>query len=144
MDSYVLVISLLIIMGAGRILPVDRKRNIEAHVGEPFDTYNEKISYYTQGKDISESVEQFILSTFEDDNDDYESESELSIYESIKNENILILTKIEKLYNSFKSYTADHDRHHPHEIPLTSIVTTEPHSLTVRIKLRRLEPDSMV
>ena len=35
-------------------------------------------------------------------------------------------------------------RHHPHEIPLISIVTTEPHSMTVRIKPEKLEPDSMV
>ena len=33
---------------------------------------------------------------------------------------------------------------HPHEIPLISIVTTEPQSMTVRIKPEKLEPDSMV
>ena len=41
-------------------------------------------------------------------------------------------------------YTADHDRHHPHEIPLLSIVTTELHSMTVRIRPRKLEPDTIV
>ena len=144
MDGFILVFSLLLILEGGRSLPVDRKRNIVANVSESFDNNYEKVSFDTQGKDISESVEQFILSRFEDDNDDYKSESELSIYESIKNENILILTKIERLYNAFKSYTADHDSHHPHEIPLISIVTTEPHSMTVRIKPKKLEPDSMV
>ena len=144
MDSSILVFSLLIILEGGRSVPVDRKRNIEAHVSESFDSNYEKVRFDTQVKDISESVEQFILSTFEDDIDDYESVNELSIYESIKNENISILTKIERLYNAFKSYTADHDRHHPHEIPLLSIVSTEPYSLTVRITPRKLEPDTMV
>ena len=112
---------------------MDRKRNIEAHVGDSVDNQKDKInmSFDTQGKDISESVEQFNPSTFEDDNEGYESESERFIYESIKNVNILILTKIERLYNAFKSYTVDHDCHRPHEIPLLSIGTTEPHSISL-------------
>ena len=73
MDSFILAFSLLLILEGGRSLPVDRKRNIEAHVSESFDNNYEKVRFDTQGKDISESVEQFILSTLEDDNDDYES-----------------------------------------------------------------------
>ena len=143
MDCSILVFSLLLILEVGRCSPVDRKRNIEAHVGESFGK-NFDQSFDTEEKDVFDSVEQFSLSSFEDNEEDYESESEHSIYASIKNENISILTKIERLYNAFKSYTADHDRHHPHEIPLLRIVTTEPHSLTVRIQPRKLKPDSMV
>ena len=144
MDSSVLVFSLLIILEVGRSSPVDRKRNIETNVAESFENSLDSITCDTEDKDVFDSVDQFCLSSFEDNEEDYESESEHSIYASIKNENISILTKIERLYNAFKSYTADHDRHHPHEIPLLSIVTTEPHTLTVRIKPRKLEPDTMV
>ena len=49
MDRSVLVFSLLLILDGGRSLPVDRKRNIEAHVGDSVNNHNEKISYDTQG-----------------------------------------------------------------------------------------------
>ena len=144
MDTSILVFTLLLILECGRCFPVDRKRNIEENGGESLENSFDSKRFEPQDKDVFDSVEQFFLSSFEDNDEDYQSDSEHSIYESIKNENISILTKIEKLYNAFKTYTADHDRRHPHEIPLLSIVTTEPHSMTVRIKPRKLEPDSMV
>ena len=81
MDRFILVFSLLLILEGGQSLPVDRKRNIEAHVGESFYNNYEKVSFDTQRKYISESIEQFILSTLEEDNYDCESESLLSIYD---------------------------------------------------------------
>jgi hypothetical protein len=86
-----------------------------------------------------------LKSLAENKNDeDYDSESDLSIYESIHYENVSILTKIERLYNAFKSQTLQHDRHHWHEFPLLSIVETEPHSMTIMLKPKELKPDTMV
>ena len=47
--------------------------------------------FNTQDKDVFESVENKFLSSFEDNDEGYESE--LSTYELIKNPNISILTK---------------------------------------------------
>jgi len=57
-----------------------------------------------------------------------DNEDDISIYESIRDENQDILTKIEKLYTAFKS----HEHHHGHlpDIPLLSIVEQESHSMT--------------
>ena len=83
-------------------------------------------------------------SSEESGEEDYDSENDVSIYESIRNENVSILTKIERLYNAFKSQTLQHEHHHSHEFPLLSIVEAEPHSMTIMLKPRQLKPDSMV
>ena len=77
-----------------------------------------------------------LLSTEEEYNDD------VSVYESIRDENQDILTKIEKLYSAFRS----HEHHHGHlpDLPLLSIVEQEPHSMTIRVKPREVMPDTMV
>jgi len=77
-----------------------------------------------------------LLSSEEEDGDD------VSVYESIRDENQDILTKIEKLYSAFRS----HEHHHGHlpDLPLLSIVEQEPHSMTIRIKPREVMPDTMV
>ena len=69
-------------------------------------------------------------------------EDNASIYESIRDENQDILTKIEKLYSAFKS----HEHHHGHrpDLPLVSMVEQEPHSMTIRLKPREVMPDTMV
>jgi len=76
-----------------------------------------------------------------DDSDDDEDD-ETSIYESIRDEDQDILTKIEKLYAAFKS----HEHHHGHlpDLPLLSIVEQEPHSMTIRVKPKEVQPDTMV
>ena len=80
MDSSVLVFSLLIILEVGRSSPVDRKSNIETNVAESFENSLDSITCDTEDKDVFDSVEQFCLSSFEDNEEDYESESEHSIY----------------------------------------------------------------
>ena len=77
-----------------------------------------------------------MLSSEEEYNDD------VSVYESIRDENQDILTKIEKLYSAFRS----HEHHHGHlpDLPLLSIVEQEPHSMTIRVKPREVMPDTMV
>ena len=77
-----------------------------------------------------------LLSSEEEDDDD------VSVYESIRDENQDILTKIEKLYSAFRS----HEHHHGHlpDLPLLSIVEQEPHSMTIRVKPREVMPDTMV
>jgi len=71
-----------------------------------------------------------------------DNEDDISIYESIRDENQDILTKIEKLYTAFKS----HEHHHGHlpDIPLLSIVEQEPHSMTIMVKPKEVKPDTMV
>ena len=69
-------------------------------------------------------------------------EDDISVYETIRDENQDILTKIEKLYTAFKS----HEHHHGHkpDLPLLSIVEQEPHSMTIRLKPKEVMPDTMV
>ena len=73
---------------------------------------------------------------------DEEDEDDVSVYETIRDENHDILTKIEKLYTAFKS----HEHHHGHlpDLPLLSIVEQEPHSMTIMVKPREVVPDTMV
>ena len=79
---------------------------------------------------------------FNEKEEDYDSESDVSVYESIRDEKEAILTKIERLYNAFKSQAHQHE--HLHEFPLVSIVETEPHSMTIMVKPKQLKPDTMV
>ena len=69
-------------------------------------------------------------------------EDHASIYESIRDENQDILTKIEKLYSAFKSH--EHPHGHQPDLPLVSMVEQEPHSMTIRLKPREIMPDTMV
>jgi len=79
-----------------------------------------------------------VLLTASEEYDD----NNVSIYESIRDENQDILTKIEKLYSAFKS----HEHHHGHQpdLPLVSMVEQEPHSMTIRLKPKEIMPDTMV
>ena len=61
---------------------------------------------------------------------------------SILAEDIELLTKIEILYNAFKSQ--DHQHKHPHKFPLLSVVETEPHSMTIMVTPELLKPETMV
>ena len=74
--------------------------------------------------------------------EEYEKEDDVSVYETIRDENHDILTKIEKLYTAFKS----HEHHHGHlpDLPLLSIVEQEPHSMTIMLKPKEVQPDTMV
>ena len=74
--------------------------------------------------------------------EEYEDDDDVSIYDSIRDENRDILTKIEKLYSAFKS----HEHHHGHQpdLPLVSMLEQEPHSMTIRLKPREVMPDTMV
>ena len=77
-----------------------------------------------------------------DEGYDDEDEDDVSVYETIRDENQDILTKIEKLYTAFRS----HEHHHGHlpDLPLLSIVEQEPHSMTIMVKPREVVPDTMV
>ena len=134
---------LLIMLETVTAAAVDRKRNIE-----PFDSEASDISdnsYHSQEDNYEDaSVERRmleVLGLFEASVDDVESESDLSIYESIKDEKSSILTKIERLYNAFKSLQVHEDQEH--EFPLLTIIGTEEHSITIRLKTKQLQQDTM-
>jgi hypothetical protein len=77
-----------------------------------------------------------------DEEYDDKDEDDNSVYETIRDENQDILTKIEKLYTAFRS----DEHHHGHlpDLPLLSIVEQEPHSMTIMLKPREVQPDTMV
>jgi hypothetical protein len=134
--------SLLFILDGGRSLPVDLKRNIEGHIADSINNHNEKFSYLNLLRMIIKAMNMKV-------NSSYMNQIRVKILRfspKLKCFTMLYnaLLCFTMLYNAFKSYTVDHDCHHPHEIPLLCIVTTEPHSITVKIQPRRLEPDSMV
>ena len=64
----------------------------------------------------------------------------MSVYESIKDENLSLLTKIERLYNVFQSKLGKEQT----ESPLLTISSSAPHSLIIQITPRKLRPDTMV
>ena len=87
---------------------------------------------------VADNEFKVILSTGEE----YDEEDDISVYETIRDENHDILTKIEKLYTAFRS----HEHHHGHlpDLPLLSIVEQEPHSMTIMVKPKEVVPDTMV
>merc|ERR1711997_1303913 len=72
----------------------------------------------------------------------YSDESEddffLSIYDSIRDSSPDILTAVERRYKSHKQH------HHEDLTPLLSLVTQEPHSMTIMMKPSKMEPESQV
>lgn len=66
----------------------------------------------------------------------------LPIYDSIKNEQVDVLTQIERLYSEFQSHSAEHTR--KHEFPLVSLVESNPNSMTVMVSPRHFRPDIMI
>ena len=119
--------------GAGAA--VDRKRNIDSHVDEEYGNYEHKDEDGTLERGMLET-----LGLLKENDLNVERESDLSVYESIKDEKSSILTKIERLYNVFKSHPVLQDN----QLPLLSIESTESHSITIKIQARKLKPESMV
>ena len=129
------ILCVMVMVESGKAAAVDRKRNIESTVDEEFDS--------NRHNDEDGNVERRMLEVLGLlDNNDFEVEThgDLSIYESIKDEKSSILTKIERLYNAFKS----HPVHQDQEFPLLTIDSSEPHSVTIKIQTRHLQPDTMV
>ena len=119
--------------------PVDRSDSEpgEGDAGDSQD-YAEEEDHSHLSEDHIHTKYEVLLSTIKEEYD----EDEISIYESIRDENQDILTKIEKLYTAFKS----HEHHHGHlpDIPLVSIVEQEPHTMTIMLKPKEVKPDTMV
>ena len=69
-----------------------------------------------------------------------ESEDEfyMSIYDSIRDSNPEILTAVERRYKSHKQH------HHEDLTPLLSLVTQEPHSMTIMLVPSKMEPQSQI
>ena len=136
---------LLLAIKYGEGAPLDRNEDHEDFVSE---TSDELVDHGTQDtKAFSDEERNFddkkLHSLHSDEKEeDYDSESDVSVYESIRDEKEAILTKIERLYNAFKSQAHQHE--HLHEFPLVSIVETEPHSMTIMVKPKQLKPDTMV
>jgi hypothetical protein len=72
-----------------------------------------------------------------EDFEEYNNDDEMSVYKSLEKEDETILTEIEKLYTAFV-----HD--HMNEVPLLSILAQEPHSLTIMVQPKQVQPDRMV
>jgi len=135
-----LVMFVMLHMVAGG--PVDRKRNIAA-----VNSAAEGNSYDVADDDTA--VEKILLDTlgildYSDSEESYELEEEKSIYDSIKDEKISLLTKIERLYNVFKSKLNIDKTVDEEGAPLLAIASTGPHSLIIKIMPRKLRPDTML
>ena len=105
------------------------------------------ILFLTIGKQFSSPMKrneyEVMLSKIEEKEDyDEEIDDGYSIYESIRDENHDILTKIEKLYTAFKS--DEHHHEHLPDIPLLSIVKQEPHTMTIMVKPKEFQTDTLV
>ena len=140
MMMMMLVMLVMLNMVAGG--PVDRKRNIAS-----VDTAAEGNSYDVADDDTA--VEKILLDTlgildYSDSEESYELEEEKSIYDSIKDEKISLLTKIERLYNVFKSKLSIDKTVDEEGAPLLAIASTGPHSLIIKIMPMKLRPDTMV
>ena len=70
--------------------------------------------------------------------EDSEDDFYLSVYASIRDSNPEILTAVERRYKSHKQH------HHEDLTPLLSLVTQEPHSMTIMMKPNKMEPESQV
>ena len=127
------IVMMMVVTG----LPVDRKRNIAAVESE----ISVKNNYQAVSDDTA--MEKIVLDTlgiFDNREDSYEPDEDMSVYESIKDENLSLLTKIERLYNVFQSKLGKEQT----ESPLLTISSSAPHSLIIQITPRKLRPDTMV
>ena len=131
------MLALLLLVHSVAGAPADKKRNIEY-----VDREAVEISEDAAGDDTA--VERMLLDTlgiFESSDASDDPEEEVSVYDSIKDENTSLLTAIERLYNMLHSQRGDHVGQ---EDPLLDLENTGPHSLTLRIQPRYLHPDTMV
>ena len=133
----------LLVNNFAKCTPIDREAQREETVKETLeDNYN--FVYFD--KDFTESdkerVEVNIPNEEENGVKDYYSKNDISIYDLIRDENVAILTKIERLYNAFKSQIHRHENQH--QFPLLTIVETDPHSMTIMVKPEEFKPDTMV
>ena len=137
MSLNICILCVLVMLESGAGGAVDRKRNVESTVDEELDNNG----HHDQDGNVERRMLE-VLGLFDNNDFGYETESHLSIYESIKDEKSSILTKIERLYNAFKSHPVHQDQ--DHEFPLLTIDSSEPHSVTIKIQTRHLQPDTMV
>jgi hypothetical protein len=125
---------------------IDKEAGLDGALVESDDNqhFNDN-SEYSQFRDDHIHIlanNEFKVMLSSDEEYDDEEEDDNSVYETIRDENQDILTKIEKLYTAFRS----HEHHHGHlpALPLLSIVEQEPHSMTIMLKPREVQPDTMV
>merc|ERR1711970_102566 len=93
------------------------------------------------------AVEKILLDTLgilDNREDSHELEEDISIYDSIKDEKMSLLTKIERLYNVFRSKLGMNLTIPEEGDPLLAISSTAPHSLIIKITPAKLHPDTMV
>ena len=125
---------------------IDVKAVLDEIIGDDSEHLRDDLEHSQFSEDhihiLANNEFKVMLSTGEEYDDDDGEEDDISVYETIRDENQDILTKIEKLYTAFKS----HEHHHGHipDLPLLSIVEQEPHSMTIRLKPKEVMPDTMV
>ena len=123
--------------------PIDREAQREETVKE---TSEDNYNFVNFDKDFTESDKERgkvnIPNEEENGVKDYYSKNDISIYDLIRDENVAILTKIERLYNAFKSQIHQHENQY--QFPLLTIVETDPHSMTIMVKPEEFKPDTMV
>jgi len=71
--------------------------------------------------------------------EDGEDDFYISVYDSIRDSSPEILTAVERRYKSHKQHHHDED-----QSPLLSLVTQQPHSMTIMMKPSKMEPESQV
>ena len=119
--------------------------NIDTWKGELDVVDTEGLSHLNEDNiDILKNIEYKVLLSTNEEDDYYDEDIDggYSVYESIRDENLDILTKIEKLYTAFKSHE-NHSVHIP-EIPLLSIVRKEPHKMIIMVKPKEVQSDTLV
>ena len=93
------------------------------------------VTSFPSNYNISELEEQVDYDLYEDEGDvDYY----VTVYDSIRDSRPEILTTVERRYKSHKQH------HHEDLTPLLSLITQEPHSMTIMMKPNKMEPQSKV
>ena len=67
----------------------------------------------------------------------YANDDIMAVYKELETEDASILTAIELLYTTYV-----HD--HIHDVPLLTILEQEPHSVTIMVKPKEMQPNSQV
>ena len=138
----------LLLMGKHLSSPMKKNTdltNINTWNEEPLVVDTEGLSHLREDNvDILKNIEYKALLTSNEEDDYYDEDIDggYSVYESIRDENHDILTKIEKLYTAFKSH--EHYSGHLPDIPLLSIARKEPHKMIIMVKPKEVQPDTLV
>ena len=99
-------------------------------------TFTVLVSGYPTNNTVNET--NLISSDYPVYSEESDDDFYLSVYDSIRDSSPEILTAVERRYKSHKQH------HHDELTPLLSLITKEPHSMTIMMKPKKMEPESQV